>query len=43
MARNGQAGPAKCSELTTLRTYIEALGGQIHIVAEFDEVTTKIA
>lgn len=31
------------SELTTLRTYIEALGGQIHIVAEFDEVSTQIA
>ena len=31
------------SELTTLLTSIEALGGHIHIVAEFDEVTAQIA
>ena len=38
-----ERGDLDRSELTTLRTYIEALGGQIHIVAEFDEVTTQIA
>jgi DNA-binding XRE family transcriptional regulator len=38
-----ERGDIDRSELTTLRTYIEALGGQIHIVAEFDEVTTQIA
>lgn len=36
-------GDVDRSELTTLRTYIQALGGQIHIVAEFDEITTQIA
>jgi len=38
-----ERGDLDRSELTTLRTYIQALGGQIHIVAEFDEVTTQIA
>lgn len=36
-------GDVDRSELTTLRTYIQALGGQIQIVAEFDEITTQIA
>jgi predicted XRE-type DNA-binding protein len=38
-----ERGDIDRSELTTLCTYIEALGGQIYIVAEFDEVTTQIA
>ncbi len=38
-----ERGDIDRSELTTLRTYIQALGGQIHIVAEFDEITTQIA
>ncbi len=38
-----ERGDVDRSELTTLRTYIHALGGQIHIVAEFDEITTQIA
>ena len=31
------------SELTTLRTYVAALGGSVHVVAEFDDVSTRIA
>ena len=38
-----ERGDIDRSELTTLRAYIEALGGHIHIVAEFDEVTAQIA
>jgi DNA-binding XRE family transcriptional regulator len=36
-------GDVDRSELTTLRNYIQALGGQIHVVAQFDEITTQIA
>jgi len=38
-----ERGDIDRSEITTLRNYVEALGGQIHIVAEFDDVTTQIA
>jgi DNA-binding XRE family transcriptional regulator len=38
-----ERGDIDRSELTTLRTYIQALGGQVHVVAQFDEITTQIA
>jgi len=38
-----ERGDLDHSEISTLRSYIGALGGQVRIVAEFEEETAQIA